>query len=54
MRESHNTVNPNAFIITAKIKLHTNGMSINPVTDTTATTYDKLMIKLCEVSQQPF
>ena len=37
MLESHNTVNPKGFTITAKIKLHTNGMSIKPVTDTMAT-----------------
>jgi len=39
MHESHNIVNPKGFTIIAKIKLHTNGMSINPVTDTMATAY---------------
>jgi len=37
MHESHNTVNPKGFTLTAKIKLHMNGMSINPVTGAMAT-----------------
>jgi len=37
MHKSHNAVNPKGFTITAKIKLHTNGTSINPVTDTMVT-----------------